>query len=100
MQPEFIGMGPLDALLHLVNFFLPAALLAAVSAAGAKMLWRKALRGVPWARLAGPAAAACAVVALVGLVWTGRDGRMATYGAMVLACALTLWWQGFGPGRR
>jgi hypothetical protein len=24
---------------------------------------------------------------------------MATYAAMVVACALTLWWRGFGPGR-
>jgi len=25
---------------------------------------------------------------------------MATYGAMTLACAVALWWAGFGPGRR
>ena len=25
----------------------------------------------------------------------GRDGKMATYGAMVLACATSLWWTGF-----
>jgi hypothetical protein len=30
----------------------------------------------------------------------GRDGMMATYGAMVLASALALLWAGFGPGRR
>jgi hypothetical protein len=35
-----------------------------------------------------------------GLAWFGRDGKMATYAGMVLACALTLWWRGFGPGRR
>ena len=30
-----------------------------------------------------------------GLVLGGRDGRMATYGAMVAVAALTLWWRGF-----
>jgi hypothetical protein len=40
------------------------------------------------------------VVGAIGLLVLGRDGKMATYGAMVLACALTLWWRAFGPGRR
>ncbi len=93
-------MGPLDALGHVLNLFLPAFMLAGVASALAKLLWRRELSGVNWARLAGPAAASCALVALVGLVWSGRDGRMATYAAMVAACALTLWWRGFGPGRR
>lgn len=93
-------MGPLDAVGHLLNLFVPAVLLAGLAAAGAKLLWRRDLAAVPWRRLAGPAALACAAVTLLGLVWTGRDGRMATYAAMVVACALTLWWQGFGPGRR
>lgn len=93
-------MGPLDALGHVLNLFLPAALLAGLAAALAKGLWRRELAGVPWLRLAGPAAGVCAAVTLAGLVLTGHDGRMATYAAMVLACALTLWWQGFGPGRR
>ena len=93
-------MGPLDALLHVINLFMPAVLLAGLSAAGAKLLWRRELAAVSWTRLAGPAAAVSAAVTVVGLVWSGRDGRMATYGAMIVACAVTLWWQGFGPGCR
>ena len=31
------------------------------------------------------------------LLLEGRDGRMSTYLAMVLACALTLWWQLWRP---
>ena len=93
-------MGPLDALGHVLNLFLPAAMLAGLAAALAKLLWRRELAGVAWSRLAAPAAVVCAGVTLLGLAWTGRDGRMATYGTMVVACALTLWWQGFGPGRR
>ena len=32
------------------------------------------------------------VIPLAGLAATGRDGAMLTYGAMVVACALVLWW--------
>ena len=92
-------MGPLDAFWHLANLFVPAAALGAVAAGLAKLLWRRELATVGWRRLAAPACLACAGVTLAGLVIFGRDGKMATYGAMVAACALTLWWRGFGPGR-
>jgi hypothetical protein len=32
---------------------------------------------------------------VAGLLWTGHDGKMSTYGAMVFACALALWWAGW-----
>lgn len=93
-------MGLLDLLNHLANFFAPAWALAAVAAALAKLAWRSELAAQRWWRLAWPAALANAALTAGGLVWTGRDGRMATYGAMVLVTALVLWWRGFGPGRR
>ena len=93
-------MGPLDAANHLLNLFLPALALGSLSAALVKLLWRRELANVSWARLAALAAGAAVAVALTGLLIFGRDGRMATYSAMVLACAITLWWRGFGPGRR
>ncbi len=93
-------MGPLDAANHLLNLFLPALALGSLSAALVKLLWRRELATVSWARLAALAAGAAVAVALTGLLIFGRDGRMATYSAMVLACAITLWWRGFGPGRR
>ena len=46
------------------------------------------------------ATAGSALMLIAGLVFFGRDGKMATYGAMVLGCALSLWWVGFGPRRR
>ena len=92
-------MGPLDALWHVMNLFLVPLALGALAAALAKLLWRRELAAVPWRRLALPASGACALVVLAGLVVFGRDGKMATYAAMVTACALTLWWRGFGPGR-
>ena len=93
-------MGPLDALWHLLNLLLPAAGLGVLAAALSKLLWRAALRGVPWRRLAGWASGAAGLALIGGLAITGRDGRMATYAAMVLASAGALWWVGFGPGRR
>ena len=93
-------MGPLAFLNHLVNLFVPAMALAALAAALAKLAWRSELRAQRWWRLAWPAAAANAFVTVAGLAWTGHDGKTATYAAMVLVTALTLWWRGFGPGHR
>ena len=92
-------MGFFDALNHLVNLVLPALGLAALASSLAKLLWRQELAGVHWQRLFGAAALASVAATLAGLVLQGRDGRMASYAAMVLACALALWWRGFGPGR-
>ena len=92
-------MGPIDLLWHLLNFFAPAVGMGLIAPTLAKLLWRRALAGVSWQRLAGWVMAACAAVLVAGLVGFGHDGKMATYGAMVLVCALTLWWFGFGVGR-
>jgi hypothetical protein len=92
-------VGPLDALWHLLNFVTPAVGLGLLSAWGAKLLWRRELAAVRWQRLARDASLAGMVVSVAGLVAFRQDGRMLTYAAMVLACALMLWWRGFGPGR-
>ena len=88
-------MGPLDALWHLLNFAAPALGLGVLAAALAKLVWRRELSAVRWRPLAGWTASVCLGVAVAGLAIGGRDGRMATYGAMVAAAALTLWWRGF-----
>ena len=93
-------MGPIDALNHLINLFVPAVMLGALAAALAKLAWRRELSGSSWQRLALPAALVNCAVVLAALVLLGRDGRMVMYAAMVLGCAVTLWWRGFGPGRR
>jgi len=85
---------------HLLNFIAPAAGVAALASLFAKLAWRRELTGVAWSRLALWAGAACLAVLVAGLVVFGHDGRMATYAAMVVACALTLWWVGFGRGAR
>jgi hypothetical protein len=93
-------MGPLDAVWHLLGFFAPALGVGLLAALAAKGLWRRELGAVRWQRLAGVACAAGTVVSIGGLVVFGRDGRMATYGALVCASAVALWWAGFGPGRK
>ncbi|MCK6426322.1 MAG: hypothetical protein L6Q75_14695 [Burkholderiaceae bacterium] len=93
-------MGFLDALNHLLNLLLPALVVAAIAAGLAKGLWRRELAAVPWRRLWEVAALGNVGVLLAGLLLLGRDGRMSVYLAMVAVTALTLWWRGFGPGRR
>lgn len=87
-------MGPLDAIWHLLNFFLPAAGVAAITAALAKLVWRTALRPVRWWLLARAGAAGGAGALLLGLVVFGRDGRMATYALLCAAVAGAIWWVG------
>jgi hypothetical protein len=66
----------------------------------AKLLWRHTLKNVGWWRLGVRVFVVCAVVTIAGLVVFGHDGKMATYAAMVAACALTLWWFGFASKSR
>ncbi len=93
-------MGPLDALWHFFNFLLPALGVALVAAGFAKLLWRRELAGASFGRLAAFGTVANVLVLVAGLVLTGHDGRVVTYAAMVLACAVALLWAGWGPGRR
>ena len=69
-------MGPVDAFWHLSNLFGPAVGMALLAPSLAKLLWQQELRAVRWSGLALWTFAACAVVLLLGLLLTGRDGRM------------------------
>ena len=74
-------------------------LLALLAAGSTKLLWRRELSGLTLRSLFGYAAAGTVMTAIAGLVVFGRDGKMLTYLGMVMACAVMLWWRGFGPGR-
>ena len=93
-------MGPIDALWHLLNFFAPALGVGFLTAGMARLVWLRSLKGSSVVRLGLWASAGAALALLGGLIVFGRDGKMASYGAMLLACALGLWWAGFGPSRR
>jgi hypothetical protein len=88
-------VGPIDGFWHLANFFAPALGVGLFAAAACKLLWRRELATVPWRQLALWAGSAGAVALVAGLLAFGRDGRMATYGLLVVAAALALWWSGF-----
>jgi hypothetical protein len=88
-------MGPLDGLWHLLNFVAPALGVALIAATLAKLAWRGDLAAVPWHRLVAWAAVAGLATLVAGLLVFGRDGKMATYAALVAASALALWWAGF-----
>ena len=93
-------MGPIDALWHLLNFFAPAFGVGVLTALMAKLLWSRSLKSASLKRLSAWAISGSALALLAGLIVFGSDGKMLTYGAMVLACALSVWWDGFGPRRR
>jgi hypothetical protein len=90
----------LGGIWHLLNFFASAAGIGLFASLMAKLLWRHQLAGAAWWRLWLFASVGAAGVAIGGLVYFGRDGKMATYAGMVLACALGLWWAGFRRGAR
>ena len=85
-------MSALDVIYHCLNFVAPAvsvaALLALVLWWRAKHVRARTWRPWAWLSLAG------VLVLLAGLVWFGRDGKLATYGAMVaLQGAMCAWWR-------
>ena len=85
-------MTAIDAFRHVLGLFMPALCTAVLAAAAAKLLWRSELRRIGWLRLTLWTAAAGSLALLGGLLLLGRDGRIASYGAMVGASALALWW--------
>jgi hypothetical protein len=93
-------VGPIDAFWHLLNFFAPAMGVGVLTPLLAKMLWRRELQSVGVRWLMGRSASVAALTWVVALIVFGRDGRMASYGALVCASAVSLWWFGFGARAR
>ncbi|MBK7062834.1 MAG: hypothetical protein IPI03_17365 [Rubrivivax sp.] len=83
-------MGAFDLFWHVMNLFAVATLFGVIAAGGARLLWRRRLQAVSWRRLVLATTAAATGCTLVGFIAFGRDGRMATYGLMVLAAAAVL----------
>lgn len=84
-------MGAWDAILHAINFMLPAAAVALLtSTLGRFMKQNKPIANGFIAKFAINFIV-CLAVLLIGLILTGRDGKMFTYLAMVLASASVQW---------
>lgn len=79
------------ALNHLLNFTAPALALAVLLVLASHAFMRKTTKPHGWiAPIAINFVIGCAVL-VAGLAWLGRDGRMFTYAALVLACASSQW---------
>ncbi|NVO06819.1 MAG: hypothetical protein HXX19_13210 [Rhodoferax sp.] len=76
---------------HLLNFVLPALVVGGLLAALAPLLLRKLRPHHSWLVQSAINAASGLLVLLAGLVVFGHDGKMATYSALVLACASSQW---------
>lgn len=85
-------MSTIDALWHALNFVAPMAVVGALVALAAKLIWRRSPRSTPLVRLALFGGAG-ALVGYVGAVaWLGRDGAVVAYAAMLSCAALTVGW--------
>src|SRR6218665_6584 len=85
-------MGALNAFNHLLNFVAPAAALAlSLALAGRFMRRPRAAVALPWWWQAGVIFIVGVATLLAGLMLWGRDGKMLTYAALVLACASCQW---------
>lgn len=84
-------MSLLGLLDHLLNFLAPAVVVGLMVAAMAPVLIKKARPNHSWLTQSAINSVACALALLGGLVIFGRDGKMATYAAMVLVCAGSQW---------
>ena len=76
---------------HLLNFVAPALFVGVLVAAIAPLLMKKARPHHSWLTQSAINSGAGLLVLLAGLLVFGRDGKMATYAAMVLVCASSQW---------
>jgi hypothetical protein len=86
-------MGLLDQLIHFFNFFAPAwgvAFFCVVFAQFAARRWLPESR-LGWRRQFSVSALLGSGVMVAGLLFWGVDGKMATYGVLVLVCASAQW---------
>jgi hypothetical protein len=84
-------MGPSDLILHAAGFAAPAAFLALLLPLASRLFHRATAGRTSWWLQAALVFVAGVAVLAGGLWWFGTDGRMATYGALVLVAASTQW---------
>ena len=84
-------MGPLELLSHLANFLAPALWLALLLPVAARLFMKKTPSNPTlWGQTAINFLVGALVLTL-GLWFFGRDGKMATYSAMVVLGATSQW---------
>ena len=84
-------MGPLDFLWHLAGLLAPAAGVALLVSLSGRVLLPEGARPASWMAAWVVDFLAGAGALLAGLALTGRDGTMAAYAGLVVACATSQW---------
>ena len=84
-------MGLLDLLFHLLGFVLPALVVGVLMVFLARLFMPKMPGAYVWWWQIAINSGVGVVVLLGGLVFFGRDGKMATYAVFVLAMATSQW---------
>ncbi|MBU2288971.1 MAG: hypothetical protein KKC85_21415, partial [Gammaproteobacteria bacterium] len=84
-------MGLLNLLDHILNFVAPALGVGFVCALLARLSMPKSSKKRAWWSQGAINFAVGIVVMALGLVVFGRDGMIATYAALVLACGTSQW---------
>jgi hypothetical protein len=84
-------MSLLGLLDHLLNFIAPALVVGLLVAALAPLLMKKARSHHTWLKQGAINSVAGLLALLAGLLFFGRDGKMATYAAMLAVCASSQW---------
>jgi type III secretory pathway component EscT len=84
-------MAIFDFVFHALNFAAPAAAVTVLMVLAGRFLERKVAKTPVWQAQAAINFIVCMMVLLLGLWFFGNDGKMATYAALVLACACSQW---------
>ena len=84
-------MGILDAFLHAMNLMLPAAFMALFVTYAGRFFKQNRPFSAGFIARAAINFIVCLAVLVIGLILTGRDGKMITYLAMMMASATVQW---------
>jgi hypothetical protein len=84
-------MGFVDAVLHALNFMLPALAMALMVTASGRFFKKNRPLALTFIANSAINFIVCLTVLLIGMILTGRDAKMLSYLAMALASATVQW---------
>jgi hypothetical protein len=84
-------MGFVDAFLHALNFMMPALAVALLVTFFGRFFKQNRPVAVGFIARSAINFVVCLAVLVIGLILTGRDGKMLTYLAMVMASGTVQW---------
>jgi hypothetical protein len=84
-------MDGLSLIVHVLNFSAPAVAVSAWITLISPLIWRGSRARKTWKARFVLNSLAGIFMLLLGLWWSGQDGKMISYAAMVLACATSQW---------